>query len=857
MVSTAASLRAELAVRLSQPDTALRAVHADLQQALGHALNWEQAAEHLALAATAAAGALLDAAELAPEILRWLLPQSTSWEAWALDTAAALRPPAPLAPAPRASSGMPCEAASHSTGPSASDWPSAGHLLPALLQRLNPAQRRGKGAYYTPPVLARFLVAQAEQVLHETCGTGWSDPDVWLLEPACGSGVFLLTLVERWSAAGQTDLRSLPGRLVALDTEPAAVLAARCNLAAALLQSGRLRPPYPRVPIQLASALDPAAHAGLPPAGCTLPVVLGNPPFHSLSGYPNPWIARLVRGDATLRGYLRAGKQRLGQRKTWLHDDYVKFLRMAQWHVERAGRGVVALVANHGWLDNLTFRLMRQEIVRVFPHLSLFDLHGNRKKHEQSPDGRPDENVFGIASGVCLLVLARPGGLGQAMRPAARAPDKLGQASAASAARPSQTSPLVYHELWGTREAKLRQLAHWVECPLDLQCATGWADRSPLPARGECLVRCCTLAPQPPHWRLTPVAGECPSADEAWPLDRIMPVHAPAPITARDGLVVAPSRQELIRRIEAFCDLSIPDETIRSRYFRTRSTRYPRGDTRSWSLSEARRRLAAQPQWPHSIRRCLYRPFDWRYILWHPAMIDWPRTEVTRHLVDADLPAGCRPLCLLTRRRQLPTQPCSFFWVSDGLALDGVIRSDNHGSELLFPVYVRGSGPGTTPSWEANFAPAWIERLVRATGLQWQPLGRGDLDRTLGPEDAAACLYALFHAPRFRREQREALQQALPRVPPPRGPQPFVTLARLGRQLLELHLLWSPWLHDPAAVAGVAESEAVARFRVGTYEVLRRWQKAVQNRPWPARSQVVAAISQTLALLPQLDACLE
>ena len=85
-------------------------------------------------------------------------------------------------------------------------------------------------------------------------------------------------------------------------------------------------------------------------------------------------------------------------------------------------------------------------------------------------------------------------------------------------------------------------------------------------------------------------------------------------------------------------------------------------------------------------------------------MIDWPRTEVTRHLIEpissrfkvqgSTLDSTSEPrtrnselLCLIARRQQLPTHPCTFFWIADGLALDGVIRSDNRGSESLFPLY--------------------------------------------------------------------------------------------------------------------------------------------------------------------------
>src|SRR5581483_2907686 len=107
-------------------------------------------------------------------------------------------------------------------------------------------------------------------------------------------------------------------------------------------------------------ALSPNLQSEIQIPKSKIPIVVGNPPFSSLSTTTNDWIARLVRGDDEIRGYVRANGRSLGERKTWLHDDYVKFIRLAQWHIEQASCGIVGFVTNHGFLDNATFRLMRQ-----------------------------------------------------------------------------------------------------------------------------------------------------------------------------------------------------------------------------------------------------------------------------------------------------------------------------------------------------------------------------------------------------------------------------------------------------------------------------------------------------------------
>ena len=146
---------------------------------------------------------------------------------------------------------------------------------------------------------------------------------------------------------------------------------------------------------------------------------------------------------------------------------------------------------------------------------------------------------------------------------------------------------------------------------------------------------------KPPDWRFTLIersASRYPEYDSAWSLAEAMPLNTTAPVTARDHFVVGFTAEELSARMaNESRDLSIPDDEIRQRYFhRTRSARYQSGDTRGWKLCQARRIVAADDRLGSKIIRCLYRPFDWRYVFWHPAMIDWPRNEVTRHLIDSE-----------------------------------------------------------------------------------------------------------------------------------------------------------------------------------------------------------------------------
>ena len=94
-----------------------------------------------------------------------------------------------------------------------------------------------------------------------------------------------------------------------------------------------------------------------------------------------------------------------GQGK-WLQDDYVKFLRFGKFVLEPANLGILAMITNHRYLTNRTFKGMRNIWSSFFRNIRILDLHGNRVVDEVSPLGH-DENVFDIEQGVAIGFFSR------------------------------------------------------------------------------------------------------------------------------------------------------------------------------------------------------------------------------------------------------------------------------------------------------------------------------------------------------------------------------------------------------------------------------------------------------------------
>ncbi len=131
-------------------------------------------------------------------------------------------------------------------------------------------------------------------------------------------------------------------------------------------------------------------------------VILGNPPYSYDSMNNEKWISDLIRDYYFVDGLPLNERNPKG-----LQDDYVKFIRFAQWRIMQTGYGVLAFVTNHGYLDNPTFRGMRQSLLQDFDEIYILDLHGNSKKKETAPDGSVDKNVFDIQQGVAIGIFVK------------------------------------------------------------------------------------------------------------------------------------------------------------------------------------------------------------------------------------------------------------------------------------------------------------------------------------------------------------------------------------------------------------------------------------------------------------------
>lgn len=774
------------------------------------------------------------------------------------------------------------------------------HFYELFLHEYDKRLKIQRGVFYTPQPVVSYIVRSVHELLQTEFGladgladtTTWGEmlkkhpglklppltdepgekrtippgePFVQILDPATGTATFLVevidvihrTLAAKWKQQRLTDAqqraawndyvpRHLLPRLHAFELMMAPYAIAHMKIGLKLAETGYRFGTEERARIYLTNALEPwvkqlqligidalaheAAAVNEIKRYKRFTVVIGNPPYSGISSNNSEYATRLVDAYKIIDG------EALNERKLWLQDDYVKFIRKAQMTLNSAGVGVFGFITNHGYFGNPTFRGMRQSLLETFSRLRVLDLHGNLNRKERSPDGSPDKPVFDIKQGVGICLAVSTAGAGT-----------VGHA-----------------ELWGEAEAKYRWLSKHRLSDTDFAM----------------------LSPDSPYYFFIPQNIDCRAEyDAGWKINEAMPVNSAGFITARDHFVTDFEESALLARVAVFANPKVPDGEIRSRFFAgCGSDKYPEGDTRGWKVPAARQRVQSDKKWKERLTRCLYRPFDFRTVYWADWMVDWPRPEVMGQMLHGD------NIAILTARSNKASGTDHFFcssYISETKCAEYSTQS------AVFPLYTfqrataAQGGLALGSEKQPNFATAFLRQFASALKLgQEKPHG---LPAGLTPEDIFHYAYAVFHSPGYRSRYAEFLKIDFPRLPLTGNLELFRALARLGGELTALHLLESPklatpitefvggrnsevekpswarntvWIDKAQTTGFKGVREDVWNFHIGGYQVCEKWLKDRKGRTLSKDDiahyqKIVVALAETIRLMEEIDWVIE
>jgi predicted helicase len=551
-------------------------------------------------------------------------------------------------------------------------------------------------------------------------------------------------------------------------------------------------------------------------------IITGNPPYSGHSANVNDWI------QDKMKIYYEVDGKPLGERNPkWLQDDYVKFLRFAQWKIDSVERGVVGVITNHGFLDNPTFRGMRKALMRSFDEIYIIDLHGNAKKKEKCPDGSKDENVFDIQQGVAITLFVK---------------------------RHSKESICQVHhfELFGLRQNKYDLL--WQMDILNIK----WNKANP----------------NTPHYLFKPRNESfLKNYDEFISLKEIFNLNGVGITTAHDEFVIDFDKEILLKRFREF-QKSLRNEEQLHQYFKVKKKK-------GWSILRGYDEIKDEYNLNKYLKKINYRPFDDRWIFYQNRLVWRTVKNLMTNMKDENI-------ALMTNKREELDLPWSHSLVTQYLSEHGSMSSKT--TNYHFPLYIISEEETFLGVKESALGYNTEKILIEGEQKTENFIEefRNFIDNKYkdynSPEQILGYIYAILHSPTYREKYIEFLKIDFPRIPFTDDENMFRQLSEIGWELIQHHLLkinykdnisrfeggdnckvekvsydkGKVWINNDRYFDNVPQ--AIWEFYIGGYQVLDKWLKERKKHEITLSTEdfrhfikVVNVIDYTIKTMEKID----
>ena len=653
------------------------------------------------------------------------------------------------------------------------------HFYETFLGEYNPALRKARGVWYTPQPVVNFIVRAVDDILKTDFDLpeGLADSSknkikvnyqgkkiekevhkVQILDPATGTGTFLAETIKHihkryeglqgiWSKYVEDDL--IP-RINGFELLMASYAMAHLKLDMLLTETGYVPTKDQRLRVFLTNSLeephpdsgtlwgnllsDEADQANEIKRDTPIMCLIGNPPYKGISSNNGKWISDLIDDYKYVDGV------HFNERKHWLNDDYVKFLRYGQHYIEKNGQGVLAFINPHGFLDNPTFKGMRWHLLKTYDKIYTIDLHGNSTKKETSPDGSADVNVFDIKQGVSINIFIKNG-----------------------LKKSSQLGRVFHFDLFGKREIKYDFLVN--------------NSIKTIPFN--------ELTPNKPNLFFVPKNNiGIKEYESGIKVNELFLSNNVGFVTANDGLNISLTEVEQRNKIN---DILTMDESLwRTKYKRPK-------DADSWKYNWAKDD-ALKNQYKE-LNKVSYRPFDIRYTLYSGksgGLYARPVNQIMKHFLHKE------NLGLVVKRQC--KLDFSYVFLTKFIT-EGCLFESAYANNSILPLYVYSDSNGQQtidqfPERTPNLNIEIIQQISEKVSLTYTNEKETTKD-TFAPIDILDYVYAILHSPMYREKYKELLKIDFPRIPYPKDKDTFWKLVKLGGELRQVHLLDSPVVDKP------------------------------------------------------------
>ena len=648
------------------------------------------------------------------------------------------------------------------------------HFYETFLSEYDPKLRKSRGVWYTPQPVVNFIVRAVDDILKtefdlpqgladtskttikvnsqtpdKRSVTGYKQVDqevhrVQILDPATGTGTFLAEVVKHiyqkfkgqqgiWSKYVENHL--IP-RLNGFELLMASYAMAHLKMDLLLSETGFKPTSNQRFRIYLTNSLEEhdkdtgtlfanwlsteASEANHIKRDTPVMCIIGNPPYAISSTNKGHWIQDL------LKDY----KRNLNERKINIDDDYIKFIRYGQHFIDKNGEGILACISSNSFLDGVTHRQVRKNLLESFDTIYIIDLHGNSKKKEVSPNGSPDHNVFDIMNGVSINIFVKKS--------------------------KSKSLPKVLHsDVFGLRDYKYDHLIS-----NDIS-SISWNEIS---------------YKNPYNFFVPKDFSKEKDYNNGINLERFF-INKNTGIQTKNDSLTIQFTKEKIKELEIDL-LTLGIEDLRNKYGVKDGT---------WKLEDAKNDILSG-NYDHI--KILVKAFDTRFTLLNrksSGFLGRPRYSTMRHMIrDTNL-------ALLVSRQNKSNTIDSFF-ITDGCSEMKSAERTIQSYHFPLYVYANESSQkeiGENRDRKPNLNLEIVNNLATLLQLEFTNEKSTRKD-TFSPIDILDYIYAFLYSPSFRIKYKEFLKIDFPRVPYPEDQDTFWRLVSLGGEIRQIHLLESP-----------------------------------------------------------------
>ncbi|MCG8795945.1 type ISP restriction/modification enzyme [Tenacibaculum finnmarkense] len=666
------------------------------------------------------------------------------------------------------------------------------HFYETFLGEYNPALRKARGVWYTPQPVVNFIVRAVDDVLksefklskgladtskttirvktdiaNKNFKSGYKEYDkevhkVQILDPATGTGTFLSEVIKHihkkfkgqqgiWSNYVSKDL--IP-RLNGFELLMASYAMAHLKMDMLLTETGYKPKDDQRFNIFLTNSLEEAHkdsgtlfsgwlaneadQANAIKRDAPVMCIIGNPPYAVSSTNKSEWILNLMKD------YKKDLKERNTQQ---LSDDYIKFIRYGQYFIQKNGSGVLAYISNNSFIDGITHRQMRKNLLETFDKIYILDLHGNSRKKEISPDGSLDQNVFDIMAGVSINIFVKTG-------------DK----------KPKELGKVFHADLFGKRMLKYSLLNKNTFSTIkweNLECRT-------------------------PNYLFVPINYKSKDKyDKGFNLNNLFSHNNSGLATEFDKITIQKTEKKSKNILNDIKNIEPKDFIIK------------------YSLKEKDLKKVIQAKKDITINKARilklnYRPFDERFCIYtgfSNGIMGRPRNATMQHFINKD------NFGIIVSRTVYGNYDWQDIQITNTITEKGIMAMRVGNAAIVCPLYLypeekkdtdidfpedkKGEAIVRVPNLDKKI----INKIAKKLGLKFTT-EKEQTAKTFAPIDVLDYIYAVLHSPNYRETYKEFLKIDFPRVPFPKDEKTFWDLVKLGGEIRQIHLLESPIVED-------------------------------------------------------------